>query len=202
MGAMDRRAHNVQYLDPAVQAQHQTTHDVMVIGRHEQHGYLLLLNNRSYGKEFRLPCGKFEHHKIGGEGYYAVAKIAAIREMMWQTGMKLTPSRFKRIYFPAHVQERLGNKVFFEVALHDDDSLEDGETAMSGEQDFWLRLAHNDGYTFHKDLRHAVSALQGTSRTMARALLATEAMYRAETCCLGGVMVKMARKVCDFCGWP
>lgn len=24
----------------------------------------------SYGKEFRLPCGKFEHHKIGGEGYY------------------------------------------------------------------------------------------------------------------------------------
>jgi len=24
--------------------------------------------------------------------------------MMWQTGMKLTPSRFKRIYFPAHVQ--------------------------------------------------------------------------------------------------
>eukprot|EP00435_Cladocopium_sp_Y103_P019798 s4945_g4.t2 len=65
---------------------------------------------------------------------------------------------------------------------------------MTGEQDFWLQLAESDGYTFHRDLRHAATALRGTSRTMAHALLATEAIYR-ETCCFGGIFMKMAEKV-------
>eukprot|EP00435_Cladocopium_sp_Y103_P020197 s4945_g4.t3 len=64
---------------------------------------------------------------------------------------------------------------------------------MTGEQDFWLQLAESDGYTFHRDLRHAATALRGTSRTMAHALLATEAIYR-ETCCFGGIFMKMAEK--------
>jgi hypothetical protein len=38
---MDRRANNVQYLDPAVQAQHQTTHDVMAPRRFPRHAMSL-----------------------------------------------------------------------------------------------------------------------------------------------------------------
>ena len=70
---------------------------------------------------------------------------------------------------------------------------------MMGEQDFWIQLEEIDGFTFHQDLRHAATALRGTSRTMAHALLATEAIYR-ETC-FGGI-TKMAEKVWEICGWP
>lgn len=189
------------YVDPAVKAQQATRHDVCVIGRHEKHGYLLLLNCRAEGKEFRLPSRKFEHPEIGGDEYYKEARVQASREMRKRTGLSLAPGRFNRIYFPAQVQKRLRNKVFFEVSLYDHDSLSLGETAMTGEQDFWIQLEEIDGFTFHQDLRHAATALRGTSRTMAHALLATEAVYR-ETCCFGGIFMKMAEKVWGICGWP
>lgn len=189
------------YVDPAVKAQQATRHDVYVIGRHERHGYLLFLNCRPEGKEFRLPSRKFEHPQIGGDEYYNQARFQASLEMRKRTGLSLSPDRFNRIYFPAQVHKRLGNRVFLEVSLYDYDSLTLGETAMTGEQDFWVQLQELDGFTFHRDLRHAVTALRGTSRTMAHALLATEAIYR-ETCCFGGIFTKMVEKVCGICGWP
>lgn len=56
-------------IDPAVRAQQQSVHDVYVIARHKQLGYLLLLNKGAWGKEFKLPSGKFEHPGIGGDSY-------------------------------------------------------------------------------------------------------------------------------------
>ena len=71
---------------------------------------------------------------------------------------------------------------------------------LSGEQNFYVRTDYY-GFTFHQDLRHAAAALRGTSRTTATALLATQAIYR-ETCCLGGVIMKMGEMARQMCGWP
>ena len=189
------------YVDPAVKAQQAKRHDVCIIGRHEKHGYLLLLNCRAAGKEFRLPSRKFEPPQSGGEEYYKEARVQASREMRKRTGLSLAPSRFKRLFFPAQVQKRLGNKVFLEITLYDHDSLCLGETAMTGELDFRMQLEETDGFTFHRDLGHAATALRGTSRTMAHALLATTAVYR-DTSCFGGIFTKMAEKMCEMSGWP
>eukprot|EP00913_Durusdinium_trenchii_P023820 g22370.t1 len=102
-----------------------------------------------------------------------------VRVMLQQTGLKVAPRRLQRVRFPAQVQEKLGNKVFFEVALHDEDSLSVGTTALSGEPEFLLQLDESFGFTFHRDLRHAAAAV--SSRTMAKALLATEAIYRSSS---------------------
>lgn len=188
------------YDEPAVKTQHAPRHEVCIIACHEKHGYLLLLNCRTEGKEFRLPSRKFEPPQ-NGDDYYKEARVQASRETRKTTGLSVAPGRFNRIYFPAQVQKRLGNKVFLQVPLFDYDSLTLGETAMTGEQDFWLQLEQVDGFTFHRDLHHAATALRGTSRTMAHALLATEAVY-GETCCFSGIFKKMTEKVCEVCGWP
>ncbi|CAK8996005.1 unnamed protein product [Durusdinium trenchii] len=166
-------------------------HEVVVIGRHATHGYLLLLNHGMEGKEYKLPGKKFAQPgkkfvQKKGEEYYDAAKLAAVRVMLQQTGLKVAPRRLQRVRFPAQVQEKLGNKVFFEVALHDEDSLSVGTTALSGEPEFLLQLDESFGFTFHRDLRHAAAAV--SSRTMAKALLATEAIYSADNCCLLGIL--------------
>ena len=130
------------YDEPAVKTQHAPRHEVCIIACHEKHGYLLLLNCRTEGKEFRLPSRKFEPPQ-NGDDYYKEARVQASREMRKTTGLSVAPGRFNRIYFPAQVQKRLGNKVFLQVPLFDYDSLTLGETAMTGEQDFgssWSRL--------------------------------------------------------------
>ena len=121
------------YIDPAVRAQLANVHDVFVIARHEKHGYLLLLNKGALGKEFKIPSGKFEHPGIGGDSYYKAASNAASCKMLVQTGLVIAPCRFNRILFPAQVQEKLGNRVFYEVWISDQDSVvKGGETALTG----------------------------------------------------------------------
>ena len=121
------------YIDPAVRAQLANVHDVFVIARHEKHGYLLLLNKGALGKEFKIPSGKFEHPGIGGDSNYKAASNAASCKMLVQTGLVIAPCRFNRILFPAQVQEKLGNRVFYEVWISDQDSVvKGGETALTG----------------------------------------------------------------------
>ena len=187
------------YVDPAVKAQQAKRHDVCIIGRHEKHGYLLLLNCRAEGKEF----SEFFAFSstIQQEEVAMLLMLGFLQGSLSPPGLSLAPSRFKRLYFPAQVQKRLGNKVFLEIALYDHDSLCLGETAMTGEPDFRMQLEETDGFTFHRDLGHTATALRGTSRTMAHALLAMKAVYR-DTSCFGGIFTKMAEKLCEMSGWP
>eukprot|EP00913_Durusdinium_trenchii_P029119 g27302.t1 len=58
-------------------------HEVVVIGRHATHGYLLLLNHGMEGKEYKLPGKKFAQPgkkfvQKKGEEYYDAAKLAAV----------------------------------------------------------------------------------------------------------------------------
>eukprot|EP00435_Cladocopium_sp_Y103_P073466 s1385_g43.t2 len=184
-------------MDPAVRAQRANVHDVCVVARREKCGYLVLLNKGALGKEFKLPAGKFEHPGIGGDSYYEAASDAASCKMLVQTGMVVAPSRFKRIRFAGQVQEKIGNRLFYEVWISDQDSVEKGVRRTELARSYRLLR-----FYFSPRYSPCCHSLAGHQPTMAYALLAVQAIYQyPETCCLGGVIMKMGEMFCQICGW-
>ncbi|CAJ1375702.1 unnamed protein product [Effrenium voratum] len=175
-------------------------HCAFVIARHDKHGYLLLLKDVDQ-KRYELPVGRFVHSEVKGEEYYEAAKEAAIQGLLAHTGLdfRKRPGRLRHMRFPAQVQEKMGKSSFFEVVLTDADSLHSYNhnvltNSLSGEPKFLLRISQDHvGFTFQRDLQNAAAALQSSGRRVAKALLASSAVYTPQNCCFAGI--------CNILGW-
>ena len=169
-------------------------HSAFVVARHATHGYLLLLKGAGCAgkKQFELPVGRFAHSEVKGASYYT-AKAAAIGGLLLQTGLdfRRTPERLQRMRFPVQIQEKMGNCCFFELVLHDADSLCDGDvqsSSLSGGLSFLLSISEEHfGFTFQRDLQNAAAALATSHKRVCMALLATRSMYSQQNCCFTGL---------------